>query len=128
MYRLLGHLYDAQADGRTVDTEELMELEQGVPSSRLQDLLRTLMDQNLITQDQDGAWILKRDLNRYTLRDLYREGDFHLPIGKEMTVPSDSPWDRPFLSLVNADALRLDTPLAELYRAADGPDHNEDIE
>ncbi len=128
VYRLLGHLYDAQADGRTVDTEELMELEQGVPSSRLQDLLRTLMDQNLITQDQDGAWILKRDLNRYTLRDLYREGDFHLPIGKEMTVPSDSPWDRPFLSLVNADALRLDTPLAELYRAADEPDHNEDIE
>jgi membrane protein len=128
VYRLLGHLYDAQAEGRAIDTEELMELEPGVPSSRLQDLLRTLMDQNLITQDQDGAWVLIRDLSRYTLRELYREGDFHLPIGKDKSVPSQSPWDAAFLALVEAEALRFDTPLGNLYRATEARDQSEDTE
>ncbi len=120
VYRLLGHLHDAQVEGRALPTEELMQLEPGIPSSRLQEQLLTLMNQDLITQDQEGAWLLKRDLAHYTLRELYNEGDYHLPIGKERGVPSSSPWDDAFLAVLNAREMNLETPLAELYARRDG--------
>ncbi|MEE4174381.1 MAG: YihY family inner membrane protein [Xanthomonadales bacterium] len=118
-YRMLGHLYQAQGEGKALELEALMELEPGVPSSRLQELLRTLMDENIITQDQDGGWLLKRNLEHYTLRELCSDGSFHLPIGKERAVPSESAWDGPFLELINAPTLVLDRPLASLYEAAE---------
>lgn len=118
-YRLLGHLYEAQGRGEALELETLMELEPGIPSSRLQDLLRTLMDEDVITQDQDGYWLLKRNLEHYTLRDLCNDGSFHLPIGKTPAAPSDSPWDGPFMDLINAPSLALDQPLASLFEAAE---------
>lgn len=118
-YRMLGHLYEAQGEGEALELETLMELEPGVPSSRLQELLRTLMESDVITQDQEGRWLLKRNLEHYTLRELCSDGSFHLPIGKERTVPSESVWDSPFLELINAPTLVLDRPLAALYEAAE---------
>lgn len=121
VYRLLGHLYEAQGKGESLDLEDLMELEPGIPSSRLQDVLRSLVDQHLIAQDQEGGWLLRRDLSRYSLRDLYAAGDYHLPIGKDIDVPRASPWDRPFMALMNAPTLNLETPLAELYERREDP-------
>lgn len=124
VYRLLGHLFDAQAEGRTLDLEALMALERGVASSRLQDLLRSLMEADLITQDQDGAWLLKRDLTRFTLRDLYAAGDYHLPIGKAAAVPEPGPRDAAFLALMEAPTVDLAVPLATLYEGAEKPRGN----
>jgi len=121
VFRLLGHFHEAQVRGEALDLEELMEREQGIPSSRLQDLLRTLVEQDLITQDQEGAWLLKRDLGRYSLRDLYLGGDYHLPIGKRSDIPTQSAWDKAFMALLDDHALNLDRPLGELYDAADPP-------
>jgi membrane protein len=120
-YRLLGHLFEAQGRGEALELETLMELEPGIPSSRLQELLRTLMDADVITQDQEGRWLLKRNLEHYTLRDLCSDGSFHVPIGKARAVPSDSRWDGPFLDLINAPTLALDQPLASLFRHASAP-------
>lgn len=121
VYRLLGHLFDAQAEGRSLDLEALMALERGVPSSRLQDLLRSLLDADVITQDQDGGWLLKRDLSRFTLRDLYAAGDYHLPIGKAAAVPDGEPRDERFFALMEAPTLDLAVPLATLYEDAATP-------
>jgi len=104
VFRLLGHFYKAQGQGRGLSTEELLELEPGVPSSRLQHILVRLMDENLVTQDQEGQWVLKRDLGRYTLGNLYHAGDYHLPMGKDIPVPSNSEWDGAFLDLLNGPA------------------------
>lgn len=118
VFRLLGHLHEAQIKGEAMSLETLLEEEPGVPSSRLQDMLRKLLDQNLIAQDQEGDWLLKRDLSRFTLRDLYTAGDYHLPIGKDLDVPSTSPWDGAFLSLLGSPQLNLDVSLASLYAPA----------
>lgn len=135
VYRLLGHLHKAQLEGRALTTEELAALEPGVVSSRLQEQLLRLVNENLITQDMEGSWLLKRDLAHYTLRDLYNEGDYHLPIGKERGVPTSSPWDDAFFAALNAREMKLDTPLAELYAQRRGQDdqaahdyQNENIE
>jgi membrane protein len=117
VFRLLGHLYQCQAEGRSISTPELLELEPGVSPTRLAQLLEGLAKAQLVTREQDGdeGWLLKRDLNRYTLRDLYRAGDYHLPIGKEPPVPSAGAWDNAFLQLLNRKELNMDIPLAELY-------------
>jgi membrane protein len=119
VFRLLGHLYEAQLRGETLELEALMEAEPGIPSSHLQELLRRLVDAKLITRDHDGAWLLSRDLSHFTLRELYTAGDYHLPIGKTLDVPSSSPWDRAFLGLINAPDLNLDASLGELYEQAE---------
>lgn len=116
VFRLLGHLYEAQGYGRSLTTLDLLEKEPGISSARMADLLRDLMKADLISQDQDERWLLKRDLTRYSLQDLYHTSDFHLPIGKELPVPSSSPWDQPFLAWLNSKELSMDMPLASLLK------------
>jgi len=113
--RLLGHFYAAQEEGELLSTEDLLEAEPGVALSHMQVILRHLLEQNLITQDAEQRWVLKRDLGRFTLGELYGAGDYHLPIGKSLPVPSTSPWDEAFLELLNAPQLDLDHSLASLY-------------
>ena len=115
--RLLGHLYQAQTEGRSVSTEELQDAEPGVVSSRLQHMLVNLMEQHLITQDNEG-WVLKRDLGRYTLLELYQSGDYHLPIGKKIPIPSHSKVDPVFMEVLADPSLNLDQPLKALYERA----------
>lgn len=116
VFRLLGHLYQGQSDGRSITTPELLDMEPGMSAAQLADLLKDLVKADLIAQDRDEGWLLKRDLNRYTLRDLYRAGDFHLPIGKELPVPSEGRWDDSFLQWLNRKELNMDKPLAEFYQ------------
>jgi hypothetical protein len=52
------------------------------------------------------------------LRDLYLAGEYHLPIGKEVPVPTKSRFDREFLAVLNADSLDMDQSLEELYQRA----------
>lgn len=125
VFRILGHLYEAQAKGEAVTLEALLEKEPGIPSSRLQDMLRKLDAQKLITQNKDSDWLLARDLSKFSLRDLYAAGEYHLPIDKAPEVPSKSPWDGAFLRLLNAPQLKLDTSLASLYEQAQPGDEKE---
>jgi len=118
VFRLLGHFHKAQAEGRALSTEQLMVLEPGVPSVSLCAILVKLVEENLIAQDQEQSWVLKRDLDRYSLRDLYRAGEYHLPIGKDLPVPTKSPWDKGFLELINSDELNMDFSLTSLYEGA----------
>lgn len=121
VFRLLGHFHKAQAEGRGLATEELLDIEPGVPSAGLQHILVGLMDENLVTQDQEQRWVLKRDLGAYTLGDLYRAGEYHLPIGKELPVPTHSDWDQIFIDLLNNPNLDMDRSLESLYRPAAAP-------
>jgi membrane protein len=120
VYRLLGHLFHAHRSGETLSTADLLDREPGIPSSRLQRILQELLEQGLVTQDREEGWLLKRDLANYTLRDLYLAGDYHLPIGKDLPVPSASPWDRPFLALLNDKELDMNRSLASMYEKAAG--------
>lgn len=112
VYRLLHHLYRAQREGRALTTEELAELEPGLEGSRLQTLLTELHQQRLVTEDETG-WLLKRDLGKVTLMDLYRSGRYHLPIGEEHPVAAGK--DCLFMEVINAERLDLEQSLESLY-------------
>lgn len=118
VFRLLGHLYRAQGEGRGLSAAELMELEPGVSPARLQEILKDLLRERLVTVDQEDRWVLSRDLSRYSLRELYRGSDYHLPVGKEVPVPTESPWDAALLELLGRTEVNMDRSLASLYHAA----------
>jgi membrane protein len=119
VYRLLGHFHEAQVKGGSLTTTDLLDLEPGVPSSRMQRILVRLMEENLITQDQEQGWVLKRDLAHYTLADLYAAGDYHLPIGKQVPVPSASKWDKTFIELLQQENLQMNQSLESLFQGSE---------
>jgi membrane protein len=117
--RLLGHLYNAQGEGRSMSEAELLEREPGVTPDRLQALLAELAAQDVVSRDRQDRVMLKRDLERLTLRQLYQAGDYHLPMADEAPVPSTSPWDRLILKTINAKEMNMDRTLAYLFRHGD---------
>jgi membrane protein len=114
-YRLVGHLWRAQQEGLTVSTEEFSQSEEGLSGSLLQKLLGNFIESGLVTQDQQSNWLLTRDLDHFTVLDLYRAGHFHLPLGRVPDLPSTSEWDAAFLRLLEGGAPNLECSLKTLY-------------
>ncbi len=117
-YRLVGHLWEAQRDGRPLSQEDLLLAEEGVGESLLQSLLGQFMQAGIVTRDQHDDWILTRDLDHFSLLDLYQAGHYHLPLGREPEVPSKGEWDRAFLDATEVNNLQLERPLKYFYRVS----------
>jgi len=118
-YRLVGHLWQAQRDGRALSQDELQEAESGVRESLLQRLLGEFLEAGIINRDQHDNWFLTRDLDHFTLLDLYLSGQFHLPLGPAWEIPSTSPWDDAFFAATQ-NRLQMDRTLKSLYSETGG--------
>lgn len=120
-YRLAGHLWKAQCEGRTLDQEELAQAEAGVPDTMLNGLLGRFLEVGLVAIDKDDRWLLARDLDDVSLMDLYRAGHYHLPLGQIPDIPTECEWDRAFLAAIQADSLDMGQSLKSLYVATGVP-------
>ncbi len=78
-YRVLHELWRGQQAGRALATERLAGRLGHVPEERLERLLIQLEQASLVLLSEDGEWVLARDLNRFTLLDLYQARPFVLP-------------------------------------------------
>lgn len=96
-YRLLGHLCDAQAAGAALSREQLMDLEPEASELQIVDLLARLREERVVTRDDDGNWLLQRDLATLTLGELYRLGDYFLPVAEARDLPQSSARDRAYV-------------------------------
>ncbi len=96
--------------------EALLEAEQGVSDSQLQRLLGHFHAAGVVTQDQDGNWLLTRDLDSFSLMDLYHAGHFHLPLGGLPELPTRSKWDAGLLEALEHSGLRMDRSLKSLLK------------
>jgi membrane protein len=97
-YRLVGHLWKAQREGRSLSDGELLDLEQQASELQIVKLLHRLSSQNIVNADEHGNWMLTRDLEDLTLGELYRRGDYYLPLGEMDQLPRKTAWDRAFVS------------------------------
>ena len=70
--------------------------------SRTVKLIARMRDEHIITTDDDGHWLLARDLEDLTLADLYRAGDYYLPMGETETLPRESAWDETYVDSLAA--------------------------
>lgn len=92
-YRLVGHFWTAQQDGKPLSREQILELETQASELQLMKLIGWMREENILANAGDDAWVLARDLEEFTLADLYRSGHYFLPLGSPEELPQDKRWD-----------------------------------
>ncbi len=110
LYRLVAHLWQAQAKGAGVQTEALLKLEPGADAHQVQVLLENLRRAQIVRRDDQGEWILVRDLAELTLGDLYATGAYVWPLELDELNAPDDHWN---LTLRNTLA-SVQQPLKEV--------------
>ena len=117
--RLVGHLAEAQKKGVTVSRERMLELEPQASELQIVRLMGRLGEANIVTRDEEGDWLLARDLDSISLGGLYLLGDYYLPVGEIKRLPQDSDWDRAYvaaLELIRQQSSGVwDQPLKGLF-------------
>lgn len=96
-YRLLGHLWNAQRTGGVLSHTQMLDLEQQASELQIIKLMSLLRDQHIVNNDEEGNWILARDLEELSLGGLYDHGDYYLPLGEIEELPQETEWDRVFV-------------------------------
>ncbi len=114
-YRLMGYLWKAQAEGKALPVETLMEQLEGVTEPDLARQLGILFEAGYVTRTEDGSWLLCRDLDTISLSNLYRAGEFYLPVGEKLEVPSKTEWDAAFFESVSEGELNMQRSLKAMY-------------
>lgn len=114
-YRLVGNLWKAQGEGRAVPVEELLELLEGATEQVLVGQLGLLSEAGFVTRNEDGNWLLCRDLDTVSLLNLYHAGEFYLPVGEKLEIPSRSEWDTAFFKSVSTGELNMQQSLKRMY-------------
>lgn len=120
-YRLLGHLWRAQLEGKGMNMHELLDREPALPEDRLLDIMDEFSKAGLVQATRERSWMLARDLGELTLSDLYSL----LPFAVRVLPRSRDPWDRSLHQVldvaVNNLRAHMDVPLKDLYQGqADG--------
>ena len=122
--RMVGHLCEAQTRGSALSREQLMELETQASELQIVRLMGQLADARVVTRDEDGNWLLARDLGALSLGALYLLGDYYLPVGEIDKLPQDNDWDRAYvaaLELIQRQSQGVwDRPLKTLYAGSAG--------
>ena len=118
VYRLVGYLWEAQARGRARSIENLLESLEGATETALARELSLLYDVGIVTRDEDGNWLLSRDLDSVWLLDLYRAGRYYLPVNEKLEILSESEWDEAFFRSITAGELNMEQSLKAMYCSA----------
>lgn len=118
-YRLVGYLWKAQTQGKALSTESLLESMEGVTEPILAGQLSLLFEAGLVTRNEDRNWLLCRDLDSVSLLDLYQAGEYYLPVGEKLEIPSDSEWDPAFFRSISEHDLNMQQSLKKMYTQTD---------
>ena len=114
-YRLVGNLWKAQTQGGALSVESLLKLLEGVTEPVLAGQLDLLHEAGLVTRNENGNWLLCRDLHTVSLLDLYHAGEYYLPVGEKLEVPSESEWDPVFFRSISVHELNMQQSLKAMY-------------
>jgi membrane protein len=115
VYRLVGHLWQAQREGKALSMEQLLDSLEGVTENGLAHQLGILFDANIAKSTEAGDWLLCRDLDRVSLLDLYRAGKYYLPLDETREIPSTSAWDEVFFKATALGESDMQRSLQGMY-------------
>jgi membrane protein len=89
-YRLLKRLWQAQHQGETLSTRDIVVQLGHISEEHLESLLLELQRAQLVLHTEDRTWGLARDLSDVRLLDLYRVRPFQLPDSATLEDSDDS--------------------------------------
>ncbi len=121
-FRLLGHLWEAQTRGESLNQEHLITLEPRAGELQIKHIMHNLFVAKIATVDDSGDWMLSRDLGDLSLASLYLSGSYHLPLLDGNQLFEETSWDKEFLAAVKAvqdhGTDSLNRPLRPMYAGA----------
>ena len=118
-YRLVGNLWKAQTMGKALSMMELMDSLEGSTETELANQLGLLLKAGIVTCSESGSWLLCRDLDSVSLLQLYRAGEYYLPVNEDLGIPSKSEWDAAFFRSVKLGELSMQQSLKSMYTQAE---------
>lgn len=71
LYRIVGQLWQAGNEGRTLSLEALLQREPGLAYTEVSDTLQLLQTAGWVEYTESGGWVLLRDVSAVSLGDLY---------------------------------------------------------
>lgn len=116
MLRLLGRFRESQRDGSVLHTTRLQFLEPILSDDQLQGMIRKLAECGVIRRDEEGGWLLARDLAHVSLAELYDETGVLVPVVEAQLPCHDDALGR--AALAGLDQLRL--PLRQALKTPVG--------
>ncbi len=112
LLRLLGRFDAARAQGKGLHSDQIMHLEPMLTDSLVQQILGQLADINLVRRDEQGEWLLARDLDGMTVAELYEACQLRIPVAE-----AHLPCHDDTLGIAARDALdQLRVPLREVLK------------
>ncbi len=112
LLRLLGRFDTARAQGKGLHSDQILQLEPMLTDSLVQQILGQLADINLLRRDEQGEWLLARDLDSMTVCDLYEACQLRIPVAE-----AHLPCQDDALGIAARDALdQLRVPLREVLK------------
>ena len=126
-YRLVGNLWSAQRNGATLSHAQLLDLEPQASELQIQQLLLRLRAEKIVNTDEEGNWMLTRDLEELSLGNLYSLGNYYLPLGELDKLPRETVWDQVYVDCLEdireAGEKHWDRSLRSMYLAS-AKEHN----
>jgi membrane protein len=121
-FRIVGRLWRAQLEGRTVPSSELLDREPFLDPESLDVLMGRLQRGHVVHDTGSGDWALTRDVGEFKLLDLYRLFPMPLEQADWVSAWGRDRWDQSLGAKVMEarrrveEGLRvLDVPLKQLY-------------
>lgn len=116
--RILRHLWEVQESGQALSVEQLAELEPQYGLNAIQTILDTLEEHDIVIQNEQGHWLLTRDLSRFTVSDLYRRHPFLVPLkslGGNPEITNNETITGVFDQLEQSLGQSLDIPFSTMF-------------
>ncbi|MDR2876950.1 MAG: virulence factor BrkB family protein [Chromatiales bacterium] len=122
-YRVLGHLWQAQLQGKTLTAFELVKHEPRQDLDTLNEILQRLESNHLVYSVDSGAWGVSRDLGEFTLMELYRLFPGPLTVADlDGSWSAVDPWNLALYERLCEARKNVDdamgVPLKQLYRGS----------
>lgn len=82
LLRMLGRFNEARARGKGLHSDQIQALEPMLTDALIQQMLGQLSEINLLRRDEEGEWLLARDLDDMTLAELYEACQLRIPVAE----------------------------------------------
>ena len=112
LLRMIGRFNEARKNGRGLHSDQILAMEPMLTDSLVQAILGQLASIHLLRRDEEGEWLLARDLDNMTMAELYEACQLRVPIAE-----AHLPFHDDSLGVAARDALdQLRVPLRELLK------------
>lgn len=112
LLRMLGRFAQAREQGRGLHSDQILAMEPMLTDSLIQQMLGQLAEINLLRRDEEGEWLLARDLDDLSVCDLYEACQLRIPVAEAHLPFHDDALGHAARSAL--DELRI--PLRELMK------------